>query len=102
MEIVWSKLALITYKEIFENLQFRWTRKEMRSFRDLAQNMLEKIATQQITCPLINKKLRVRKAVVHKNVSFYYREDLSAKKIYLITFFNNRMDPETLKKFLKE
>ena len=68
MEIVWSKLALITYKEIFENLQFRWTKKEMRKFRDLTQSLLQKIATQQITCPVVNEKLSIRKAVVHKNV----------------------------------
>tara|TARA_R100001530_G_scaffold135573_1_gene113122 strand:- start:236 stop:514 length:279 start_codon:yes stop_codon:yes gene_type:complete len=84
MEIVWSKLALITYKEIFENLQFRWTKKEMRKFRDLTQSLLQKIATQQITCPVVNEKLSIRKAVVHKvvhkNVSFYYREDISAQK----------------------
>jgi two-component SAPR family response regulator len=43
MEVVWSKLALITYGKIFENLQFRWTVKEMRNFRDLTQNLLDKI-----------------------------------------------------------
>lgn len=102
MEVVWSKLAVITYKEIFENLQFRWTVKEMRSFRDMTQNLLDKIKTQQISCPIINNKLGIRKAVLHKNVSFYYLEDLSAQKIYIITFFNNRMNPETLKKLLRE
>ena len=102
MEVVWSKLAIITYKEIFENLQFRWTVKEMRNFRDLTQNNLDKIKTQQVTYPLINENLAIRKVVVHKNVSFYYREDFSAKKVYIITFFNNRMNPETLKKFLRE
>ncbi len=102
MEVVWSRLALITYKEIFENLQFRWTVREMRIFRDLTQNLVDKIKTQQIACPVINERLEIRKAVVHKNVSFYYRIDLSAKKIYIITFFNNRMNPETLIKFLNE
>jgi hypothetical protein len=102
MEIVWSKLALITYKEIFENLQFRWTKKEMRKFRDLTQSLMQKIATQQITCPVVNEKLSIRKAVVHKNVSFYYREDISVQKIYIITFFNNRMNPKTLNKLLRE
>tara|TARA_R110002050_G_scaffold21965_7_gene60220 strand:+ start:411 stop:581 length:171 start_codon:yes stop_codon:yes gene_type:complete len=48
MEIVWSKLALITYKEIFENLQFHWTLTEMRNFRDATQNLLEKIKNQQL------------------------------------------------------
>lgn len=102
MEVVWSRLALITYKEIFENLQFRWTLMEMQTFRDLTQDLLNKIKAQQISCPIINKELEIRKAVVHKNVSFYYRENLSTRKIYLITDFNNRLNPETLKKFLRE
>ena len=102
MEVVWSKMALITYKEIFENLQWRWTVKEMKSFRDLTQTLLEKIKTHQITCPLINEELGIRKAVIHKNVSFYYREDSISNQIKIITFFNNRMDPETLKKLLRE
>lgn len=101
MEVVWSKLAVITYKEIFENLHFHWTLKEMRNFRDLTQSLLDKIKTQQISCPLINDKLGIRKAVVHENVSLYYRDDISAQKIYIMTFFNNRMNPEILKKFLK-
>lgn len=100
--MVWSKLALITYKEIFENLQFQWTVKEMRNFRDLTQNLLDKIKNEQITCPCINEKLGIRKAVIHKNVSLYYKVDAAAQKIYIITLFNNRMNPETLKKFLRE
>jgi len=74
----------------------------MRDFRDLTQDLLDKIKTQQMSCPLINKELGVRKAVIHKNVTFYYREDFSTHKIYIITFFNNRMNPETLKRFLRE
>lgn len=102
MEVVWSKLTLITYKEIFENLQFKWTVKEMRNFRDLTQNLLDKIKDKQITCPYINENLGIRKAVIHKNVSLYYRVDDTAQKIYIIALLNNRMNPETLKKLLRE
>ena len=50
MEVVWTNLALITYKEILENLQRRWTIKEMGVFQDLTQALLDKISNQQITC----------------------------------------------------
>ncbi len=102
MEVVWSKLALITYMEIFENLQFQWSVKEMGNFRDLTQNLLDKIKNKQITCPYINENLGIRKAVIHKNVSLYYKVDDTAQRIYIITLFNNRMNPETLKKFLRD
>ena len=62
MEVVWSKLAVIPYKGIVINLHkgivinlhFYWTLKEIKNFRDLTQNRLDKIKTQQISCPLIN------------------------------------------------
>ncbi len=101
MEIVWTRLANITYKEIFENLEWRWTKKEMKNFKDLTNNLLEKIRKEQIVHPFANQKLGVRKGVIHKNVSLFYKEDRKNNKIYLITFFNNRMNPEALKNLLK-
>ena len=101
MEIVWTKLANVTYKEVFENLEVRWTKKEMRDFRDLTNELLEKVMNNQIVHPFVNKKLGIRKGKVHKNVSLFYKEDRENEKIYLITFFNNRMNPKTLNKLLK-
>ena len=102
MEIVWTKLASVTYKEVFENLEWRWTKKEMKNFNDLTNSLLEKVKTKQVVHPFANKKLGVRKAIVHKNVSLFYKEDRNNNKIYLITFFNNRMNPKILKELLKK
>ncbi len=63
----------------------------MANFRDATRDLLNKIETNQITFPLINKKLQVRKVIVHKNFSFYYQIDSDFKIAYIITFFNNRM-----------
>ena len=101
MEIVWTKLAKITYIEVLENLKKRWTEKEMKNFKDLTNELLEKVKNEQVEHLFANEKLGVRKGVVHKNVSLFYREDRKNNKIYLITFFNNRMNPKILKKLLK-
>ncbi len=100
MEIVWSKLAKITYIEVLENLKKRWTKKEMKNFKDLTNELLEKIKNKHVTHLYANEKLNIRKGVIHKNVSLFYKEDRKNHKIYLITFFNNRMDPETIKTLL--
>jgi hypothetical protein len=102
MEIVWTKLASVTYKEVFENIEWRWTKKEMKNFNDLTNSLLEKVKNKQVVHPFANKKLGVRKAIVHKNVSLFYKEDRNNNKIYLITFFNNRMNPKILKELLKK
>jgi len=102
MEIVWTKLSKITYIEVLENLKEKWTKKEMKSFKDLTDDLLEKIQHEQVVHLYANEKLGIRKGIVHKNVSLFYREDRRKNKIYLITFFNNRMNPNTLKLLLKK
>ncbi len=101
MEIIWTRLANTTYKEVFENLEWRWTKKEMKVFRDSTNELLEKVKNEEVVHPFVNEKLGIRKGKVHKNVSLFYKEDRQNNKIYLITFFNNRMNPKTLKKLLK-
>ncbi|GLB48413.1 type II toxin-antitoxin system RelE/ParE family toxin [Neptunitalea lumnitzerae] len=100
MEVIWTRLALITYKEIFENLELRWTKKEMITFRDLTHKSIEKIKNHQVIHPFANEKLGIRKAKIHKNVTLFYTTNTESNKIYIITFFNNRMNPKTLKKLL--
>ena len=102
MEIVWTRLAKITYIEVLENLKKRWTGKDIENFRDLTNELLEKVKNEQVVHLYANEKLGVRKGVIHKNVSLFYREDRKNNKIYLITFFNNRMNPKTLNKLLRQ
>ena len=101
MKIVWTKLALATYKEILENLDFRWSKKEIESFVKLTNEILSSINEDRIVHQCINTKLGVRKSIVHKNVSMFYNIDESGNTLYIITFFNNRMNPKVLMKLLK-
>jgi hypothetical protein len=100
MEIVWTRLALITYKEVLGNLHLRWTKNEMKNFTVLTNELLEKIKNLQIVCPFANKRLGIQKGYIHKNVSLFYKEDKKTNTIYLITFFHNRMNPKELNKLL--
>ncbi|WP_445748123.1 hypothetical protein [Polaribacter sp.] len=75
MEIVWTRLANRTFSEVFENLDFRWSKKEMKDFKNLTDSMLEKIKNEKISHSFAIKKLEIRKAVIHKNVSLYYKID---------------------------
>lgn len=75
-------------------------KKRNESYRDSTNNVLDKIKNGSVSYPLVNKKLNIRKAKIHKNVSLFYKEDNENSRIFLITFFNNRMNPKTLKKLL--
>jgi hypothetical protein len=48
MEIVWTKLAKITYVEVLESLKKRWTKKELKNFKDLTNALLEKVMKEQV------------------------------------------------------
>ena len=73
----------------------------MRDFNNLTNNFIENIKTGKVIHPYANRKLEIRKGQVHKNVSLFYKIDKENNKIYLITFFNNRMNPKGLRKLLK-
>jgi hypothetical protein len=99
MEVVWTKLAKITYEEILENLYQRWTKKEIKNFNALTNELIVNIQKNKISHPFIHHQ-QIQKAFIHKNVSLFYKIDSTAQKVYLITFFNNRMNPNTLKALL--
>lgn len=84
MEVVYTRLAKITYLEILKNLDKRWTKKEVKHFIILTNELLDKIKNNQIICPVINEKWKIRRGVIHKNVSlFYIQTHKKEKYIYL-------------------
>ena len=99
MEIIWTKLARITYDEVLENLKDRWTFREMIAFYELTDEVIQKIKQNEVEFPDVSSQFKVKKAIIHTTVSLYFKRQND--KIYLITFFNNRMNPKTLSKLLK-
>src|SRR5690606_33192628 len=97
MEIIWTNIARITYLEILENLQKIWTLKEIQAFHQLTQRNLSLISSGKIFNPSIHANSEIRRVVIHRNVTLYYKVVKSKNCIYLITFFNNRMNPAILK-----
>ena len=100
MEIIWSRLAKITFFEILEKLKERWTRKEYTHFNTLVQKNLHLIKDDHAIFPKIAVDSAIRKAVIHPNVSPFYFVKEQEKIIYLVTFFNNRMNPDILERLL--
>lgn len=85
MEIVWTKFAKITYFETIENLKSKWTFKEVKEFHDLTNAFLNKIKRNQVDFPTINAELEIRKAIIHKNVSLYFKMNPHSQKIFLVS-----------------
>ena len=96
MEIIWSAKAKITFYSVIEYLNENWTKKEMIQFNQRSHITINAIRKNPQIFPASSKNKDVRRAIVDKNNSFYYKIDDRNQKIYLLTFFDSRQDPEKL------
>lgn len=100
MKIIWTRIARITYFEILENLEKYWTANEIRAFHRLISENLSQITSGKVRHPFVDPQSEIRRMVIHSNVTLYYKIDEAENQLLLITFFNNRMDPNILRKLL--
>ncbi len=95
MQIVWTNKSEETFDEINAYLLKKFTQKEVDDFVLKTYEVLEIIKTHPKIYPLsgIRKYRSARKAVIHPHSTLYYR--ISDKNtITLITFWDNRKNPE--------
>ncbi len=94
-EIIWSPLAEEDLGNILEYLAENWNQKVIIRFLnkiDLVTDQITKVPNQY---PIINRKLQVRKCVVTKQNTLFYREN--EKRIEILRLYDTRQDPKKLK-----
>jgi plasmid stabilization system protein ParE len=89
MKIVWSNEAKLTYEAIIDDLLRKWAVEIALNFENDTNAVLDRLKINKKLCPP-SKVKKLRKCVVHKNVSLIYR--IKASTIELITFIDNRTD----------
>jgi len=92
--IKWLPEAETTYASVIEYLEENWTSKEIRSFIDQTDEVINFIA-QNPEQYIYSPKKDAFRAVVIRQVSLYYR--IKAKEIELLIFWDTRQDPKKLK-----
>jgi hypothetical protein len=97
MDIIWSARAKITFFKVLDYLETSWTKREILQFNERTEIVIQAIKKNPGIFPVSLKHKEIRKAIVDKNNSFFYKVDNYNKKIYLLTFFDNRQNPENLK-----
>ena len=95
MEVIWSSKARMTYFGILDYLEKNWAKKEIVQFIQKTEIVVRAIKRNPEIFPRSLKQTEIRKAIVDKNNSIFYQID--EKKIYLLTFFDNRQNPDSLK-----
>ncbi len=90
-EIVFSKRANETFDLIQLQLLERWGTASVIKFEQRTMLVLEAISNSPFMYQSIEIDSEVRKAIIHKNCSLFYR--INGQKIVLLFFWDNRQDP---------
>ena len=96
MKISWTPAARETYFNVLEYLEQAWTEKELHNFIIEVEKLLAQIAKNPEMFQASRKKKNVRKGFITKHTTLYYRVKPRKKELELLTFWDNRQDPEKL------
>lgn len=91
-KILWTDHAVSEVKETIEYLENNWTKKELRNFSAKLDHTIEMILKMPEIFPESFEKKNIRKAVIEKHNTLYYR--INKNSIEIISLFSNRKDPK--------
>jgi plasmid stabilization system protein ParE len=93
--VIWSPKSETDFENILEYLAKNWDASVALKFIDLVDILITQISNNPKQFPLIHKKLNVRKCVISKHNTLYYRN--RRKYIELLRIYDNRQNPKSLK-----
>ena len=99
MQIIWSAKAKISYFKVLDYLKNHWSQTELDQFNRRTEIVLQAIRRNPEIFPVAQKYRNIRKAMIDKNNSCFYTVDRYQHHIFLLTFFDNRQNPERLESF---
>lgn len=94
-----SKRASKKLDKLFEYLDQEWSREVKEEFIKKLEKAFNQIKSYPESCIKTDSVKGLHMLVVTKQTSVFYRFD--SKNIYVVTIFDNRMDPEKLRKEIK-
>jgi len=91
-EIKWTKKAEKSFEQLVNYLEKNWSEKSAGKFVQITDKKLRLIAENPDIFPDLENKKGIKKGIITKQTSLYYR--VYKKAIQLITFWDNRKNPE--------
>jgi len=92
--IVWSPLAESDFENILDYLCENWDIKVARQFMDLTEEIIGQISFNPRQFPVIFKKEKIRKCVLTKHNTLFYRYNNS--QVEILRIYDTRQDPDNL------
>lgn len=93
-QIVWSPLAEQDFENILEYLAENWDNSVTNQLIDLTEEIVGQISNNPRQYPLIFKKEKIRKCVLTKHNTLFYRDNKS--QVDILRVYDTRQDPKTL------
>ena len=93
-KIIWSPQSEEDFENILNYLTSKWDANVAVKFIDLVDALLMQIASNPRQFPLIHKKYNIRKCVITKQNTLFYRN--RRHHIELLRIYDNRQDPKKL------
>jgi plasmid stabilization system protein ParE len=93
-KIVWSPLSERDFGRILQYLNRNWDEKVANQFIDLTENILEQISINPRQFPVIYKKKKIRKCVLTKHNTMFYRD--SKTQIDILRIYDTRQDTNNI------
>lgn len=97
MTVIWTKRAKQDYLEVLEYLHENWGIKEVGDFVSKTNDTINTIVTNPKAFVGSTKRKNVHKGFVTKHNSLFYQVKQRKKAIVLLTFWDNRQNPQKLK-----
>ena len=99
MKIIFSKDTLKSLQEITDFLNYRWSEKELKSFRKDLEKFKQSLNDKIISSPTIDSDSKRRFTLLgKKQVKVYF--DIQIDSVEILLFLPSKGNPENLKKLI--
>ena len=99
--IVWTKQGYTSFENRIEYLTIHFTDREIKNFRQRVREYLDVLKEEPGIGKKPGKYKNVHIGLIIKPVSIIYRVKALKKEIEIISFIDNRQDPNKIKKYTK-
>jgi len=96
MRVIWTPESLETLNSNLDYLLAEWNDDVALKFLDRVDEVISVIKLTPEIYPILNKNDQIRRCVVVKQITLYFRV-VSTEQIDLLTFWNSFQNPEFLK-----
>jgi plasmid stabilization system protein ParE len=93
--VIWSELAVNDFESILAYLSLNWGMEVVNSFIDRTDIYINQICNTPSLFPFIQKSKKIRRCILTKHNTLYYRYNKG--RIDILRIYDNRQNPRTLK-----